>query len=99
MDVDKYITHMEDSGRKRDGSYQMTPITSFFVKDVKENVLLLSGYSVSSSVNGSAQTPKSNAKVSPPSYSAKIPNDILPPTGSKSHPGGDIEENIGYEFF
>jgi hypothetical protein len=31
MDVDKYTTHMEDSGRKRDGSYQLTPITSFFV--------------------------------------------------------------------
>ena len=39
---------MLDSGRKQpNGQNQLTPIPSFFVKDFKNNVLVLSGYSKS----------------------------------------------------
>jgi hypothetical protein len=45
--VDKTVTYLPDSGRKHKGKNQLTPILSFMVKEFKENVLLLSGQSVS----------------------------------------------------
>jgi hypothetical protein len=64
VNVDKFATHLENTGVKSNGIYAMAPVTSFFVKDFKDNVLVLSGYSISNSLNGSAQSPESNAKVS-----------------------------------
>ena len=46
-EVVKTDTHLPDSGRKDKGMNRLTPILSFMVKDFKENILLLSGQSVS----------------------------------------------------
>ena len=46
-EVAKTATHLPDSGRtKKDGTNQITPISSFIVKSFKDNILLLSGQSV-----------------------------------------------------
>ena len=41
--VDKSATHLPNSGIKKDGVNQMTPINSFMVKDFKDGILCLSG--------------------------------------------------------
>ena len=63
--VDKFAMHLENTGAKSDGEYQMYPVTSFFVKNIKDNMLVLSGYSVSISKAMVIQSPRNNAKVFP----------------------------------
>ena len=46
-EVDKTTTHLPDSGRTNKGVIQMTPISSFMVKDFKDSILLISGISAS----------------------------------------------------
>ena len=50
--VEKTATHLPNSGIKRKGEEsQLSPLLSFMVKDFKDNILLLSGTSISTAKN------------------------------------------------
>ncbi len=61
----KEATHLEDSGRKEKGINQQIPVTSFFIKSFSDNVVVLSGYSVSGAANGTKQSKVVSQSLSP----------------------------------
>jgi hypothetical protein len=56
LSVSKTATHLPDSSRKSKGDQQSTPITSFYVKKIVENTVIMSP--------GSLSMPSANKRVS-----------------------------------